>query len=126
MLKLLTIDDEQGICHFIKTFFEDRGYTIFSATSGKEGLEIVQREKPQIVFLDIKMPGMDGFEVLTKIKRFDKKIKVVMLTIIENEKEKAKYLGADDYIVKPFSLDRLEEIVVKNIPYIFEEKGNEK
>jgi YesN/AraC family two-component response regulator len=117
MIKLLLVDDEKGITESLENFFQHRGFTVYTANSGEAALEIVKRNKPHIVFLDIRMRGMDGLTALEKIKKIDKNIKVIMLTIFEDKRiiEKAMSLGADEYITKPFRVDYLDEVVIKKV-----------
>src|SRR3989338_3154071 len=112
--KILTVDDEMGIDSFFYEFFTIRNYEVFNATSGKEAIEIVKREKPRIVLLDIHMRGMDGIETLKEIKAIDKDIAVIMVTGDKDEDvvKKARDLGADDYITKPLSLEYLDKVVL--------------
>ena len=126
MMKLLIVDDEKGITDSLKDFFIHRGFGVETANSGEEALEAVKTNKPDIIFLDIRMRGISGLDVLEKIKKIDKSIKVIMLTIHE-EKEivnKAKELGADEYIIKPFRVDYLEEVVIKKVQELLKEKDN--
>lgn len=117
MPKILVVDDERDICEFVRNFLEERGYVVFSAESGEDALEAVKKEKPDLVLLDIKMKGMDGIAALKHIKDIDKKIKVVMVTALEDQEkiEEACRLGACEYITKPLALDHLEQAVEKNI-----------
>lgn len=112
--KILTVDDEMGIDSFFYEFFTVRNYEVFNASSGKEAIGIVKREKPRIVLLDIHMRGMDGIETLKEIKAIDKDIAVIMVTGDKDEDvvKKAKELGADDYITKPLSLEYLDKVVL--------------
>ncbi len=116
-VKLLVVDDEAEICEFLKSFFEERNYTVVSANSGEEALEVVKREKPNVVLLDIKMPGMDGVQTLKEIKTKYPKTKVIMVTAIETRDkiEECLRLGADNYITKPLSLEYLENDVQEKI-----------
>jgi len=126
MIKLLIVDDEKGITDSLKEFFQHRGFSVRAANSGEEALEAVKNERPDIVFLDIRMKGISGLDTLEKIKGMDSGIKVIMLTIHE-EKEivaKAKELGADEYITKPFRVDYLEEVVIKKVQELLKEKSN--
>jgi len=117
MIKILAVDDEQGICNLIKDAFAPIGFTVLSANNGQDALRIVNKEKPKLVFLDIRMMGMSGLEVLKEIKAVDSSIKVVMLTVMADEatKRKAKELGADDFVIKPFMTEHLEEVARKEI-----------
>jgi len=112
--KILTVDDEMGIDSFFYEFFTLRNYQVFNALSGKEAIEIVKKEKPRIILLDINMRGMDGIETLKKIREIDKDVAIIMVTGVKDEDvvKKAKELGADDYITKPLSLEYLEKVVL--------------
>ncbi|MFA6142324.1 MAG: response regulator [Candidatus Omnitrophota bacterium] len=116
MRKLLVVDDEKDICDFVKNFFQERGYDVSTAGSGEEALEAVKNNKPELILLDIKMKGMDGIAALKHIKEFDKSMKVVMVTALEDQDKmnEACKLGACEYITKPLVLDHLEQAVEKN------------
>ena len=117
MLKLLVVDDEGEICDFLKSFFEERNYNVATANSGEQALDRVKHDKPQVVLLDIKMPGMDGVQTLREIKNKFPKVKVIMVTAIETRDkiEECLRLGADNYITKPLSLEYLENDVKEKI-----------
>ncbi len=120
-IKLLVVEDEKSICDFVKRFFEDRGLEVFYALSGKEALEIFEKEKPRIILLDILMKGMDGIEVLKRLKQIDKNNDVFMVTQVNDDPEKvkvAKSLGAVDYITKPILLEDLEKVVMERVKKI--------
>ena len=127
MIKLLLVDDETGITDSLKSFFQARGFAVSTANSGEAALAIVKNDKPDIVFLDIRMRGISGLDVLEKIKGIDKAIKVIMLTIHEEKEimDKAMSLGADEYITKPFRVDYLEEVVIKKVNELMKGKHNE-
>ena len=116
-MKLLIVDDEAEICDFLKSFFEERNYDVKTASSGQAALQIVEQFKPQVVLLDIKMPGMDGVQTLGQIKKKFPKIKVIMVTALETRDkiEECLRLGADNYITKPLSLEYLENDVREKI-----------
>ena len=117
MKKLLVVDDELEICDFLKGFFEDREFDVETANSGAKALEVVEKYRPQVVLLDIHMPGMDGMSVLRKIKEKYPATKVIMVTALETQEkiEEAMRLGADNYITKPLSLEYLEKEVQEKI-----------
>ncbi len=117
MRKLLVVDDETEICDFLKSFFEEREFEVQTANSGLEALSTVQSGNPQIVLLDVHMPGMDGMSVLKQIKAKYPRVKVIMVTAIETQEkiEEAMRLGADNYITKPLSLEYLEKDVQEKI-----------
>lgn len=123
MIKILAVDDEQGMCLIIKETFAPMGFTVLSANSAEDAIKIVNREKPKLVFLDIRMHGKSGLDVLKEIKAIDKSIRVVMLTVVADEatKQKATDLGADDFVTKPFMSEHLEEVARKEIADLMKE-----
>ena len=72
MAKILVVDDEVKICELLQRFFEKKGYTVITANSGMDAIEKVQNESPDVMLLDIRMPGMDGVEVLKCVREFNK------------------------------------------------------
>ena len=115
MIKILIVDDEIDVCDFIKHFFEERNFRVFTALNGSDALRIVKKDKPQLVLLDMRMRGMDGIETLRNIRTVDKKVKVVMVTAIEDKDKmnEAAKLGAAKYITKPLVLEDLEATVIE-------------
>ena len=113
-MKLLVVDDELGICDFLRGFFAERGYDVLIANRGEEALRLIAEEEPKIMLLDIRMPGMNGIEVLRKAKEEHPDMKIIMVTAIENDDmiNLALQYGAEDYIIKPFSLEHLEKLVI--------------
>ena len=122
MPKIMVVDDELEICAFLKSFFEERMYEVITATSGEEALRKVEKEHPQVILLDLKMPGRDGIEILRELKQKYPKIKVIMVTAVETSDkiEQAIRLGADNYITKPLSLEYLEMDVKEKITKLVE------
>lgn len=120
MKKILVVDDESEICDFLKAFFEDRDFEVRTANSGEEAVQEVEKNKPQLVLLDVHMPGMDGMSVLRKIKQSYPDIKVIMVTALETREkiEEAMRLGADNYITKPLSLEYLEKDVKEKVAHL--------
>jgi len=109
----LVIDDNREIRDVLADFLTRRGYKTLVASSGEEALMKIKIEKPQIAFLDIRMPGLDGLTTLKGIKNFDDSIKVIMLTSAQDEyiMEEAKRLGASNYMIKPCDLNKLDELI---------------
>jgi DNA-binding response OmpR family regulator len=120
MKQLLVVDDESEICDFLKSFFEEREFEVRTANSGEEALREVQKLQPQVVLLDVHMPGMDGMNVLRQIKNQYPGVKVIMVTALETREkiEEAMRLGADNYITKPLSLEYLEKDVQEKIAHL--------
>lgn len=125
VVKLLAVDDEKGITDLLCKFFSDLGFHIKSANTGDEALKAIQSDKPDVVFLDITLGAVNGLDILEKIKRMDSSIRVIMLTVHGKKEmmDRAKELGADEYIRKPFSMDYLEKVVLKKIHELMNEKG---
>ena len=125
MIKFLVVDDEKGVVTELKELLEMRDYKVYSATSGEEALSIMKKENPNIVVLDILMPGMDGIEVLRQIKKTYPKTKVIMLTAVEDDgvKKMATSLGASAYLTKPYSFEEVVSISRKVINDICREEG---
>lgn len=113
MARILVVDDEQETREFISEFLELRGYQVLTAANGLEAISAVKSERPHIVLLDIRMPGLDGIEALQRIRAIDKEVGVIMVTAVKDEKigEYALKLGACDYITKPIDLDDMEKSV---------------
>lgn len=106
-----------GIDSFFYEFFTVRNYEVFNAQSGKKAIEIVKRERPRIILLDINMRGIDGIETLKKIREIDKESVIIMVTGVKDDDtmKRAKELGADDYITKPLSLEYLDKVVLLKV-----------
>jgi two-component system, NtrC family, nitrogen regulation response regulator NtrX len=113
--RILLIDDDAGIRESMRMPLEYEGYEYLSAGTGEEGIALVQRESPDIVFLDIKMPGMDGMEALSRIKAIDEGVPVVMISAhgTTSTAFEASRRGAIDFIEKPFGAERLL-VTIKN------------
>lgn len=107
--KVLIVDDQNGIRVLLMEVFSSEGYKTFQASNGKLALEIVRSERPDLVLLDMKIPGMDGLEILRHIKTIDADIKVIMMTAygeLDIIKE-ATDLGALMHFTKPFDIDEM-------------------
>ena len=116
-LRILSVDDSRTIRLIVGKAFRPYDVTLLEAKDGNEGLVIAAREKPDLILLDITMPGMDGITMLSKLKADPalKLIPVIMLTA-EADREKVvsiAKMGARGYVVKPFREDRLIEAVVR-------------
>jgi two-component system alkaline phosphatase synthesis response regulator PhoP len=102
--KILIIDDEQSILKLVTAYLRPEGYQVFTASDGPSGLQAARAYKPDLVVLDIMLPGMDGIELLTQLRR-ESDVYVILLTAKTEEVDKVVGLsvGADDYVSKPFS-----------------------
>jgi len=119
MPKLLIVDDESDVREFAANFFRKRKIEVTTAATGEEALLLIEAQKPHLVLLDIKMPGIDGIETLRRIKCLDGGLKVVMVTGKKPEEEDClamcQQLGAIGYIHKPLELDDLEQLVMSTL-----------
>jgi two-component system response regulator (stage 0 sporulation protein F) len=107
--KLLIVDDQIGIRILLLEVFSTEGYETFQAANGRTALEIVKAHAPDLVLLDMKIPGMDGLEILKRIKEINRDIKVIMMTAygeLDMIKE-ATDLGALMHFTKPFDIDEM-------------------
>ena len=107
--KILVVDDEKAICEILEEFLSLFGHSVTSANSGADAIEVVHRARPDVVFLDIRMPGMSGLDVLKEIKALDSSVRVIMISAFGDEETEsmARELGADGYIQKPVDLPGL-------------------
>lgn len=109
--KVLIIDDEEHIVELIKYNLESSGYKTYEAYNGIDGLKIARKELPDLILLDLMLPGIDGLEVCKRLRADDKlkQVPIIMLTAKSEEIDKilGLELGADDYITKPFSIREL-------------------
>ncbi len=125
---ILTIDDEIHILELIRYNLENAGYNVLQAESGEEGLDILENKEVDAVLLDLMLPGIDGLEVLRRIRTNPTKRKtpVIMLTAKGEEFDKVLGLemGADDYISKPFSVREMQARL-KAVLRRIEERGND-
>lgn len=106
---ILVVDDEESICKSLKAILSDEGYQVLVAGSGEDAVKIVEEEMPQLVLLDVWLPGMDGLETLQAIKKINPQTLVIIMSghgTIETA-VKATKLGAFDFIEKPLSLDKI-------------------
>ena len=117
MRKVLIIDDEKAILDSLSSILEDEGFHVSKATDGKEGLALFEREKPEIVLLDVWMPEMDGLEVLKKIRKQDRNAMVIVISghgTISTAVEAVK-IGAYDFLEKPLSIDKVLEVISRGL-----------
>ena len=116
---ILVVDDDPNSREIVQTFLESRGYDVVTAPNGESALAAVQRETPELILLDVMMPGMDGWEVARTLKDHADYagIRVVMMTARSDfsDKQKGLQAGADDYLVKPIQLEDLANTVRRNL-----------
>lgn len=102
--KILLIDDEPELLALMKEMLEDEGYQVFCALNGAAGVHLNEKENPDLIILDLRMPGMDGLETLRQIRKTDGEVRVIILTTygsVESIKAAAS-LNVNEYLSKPF------------------------
>lgn len=116
--KLLIVDDQYGIRILLNEVFQKEGYITFQASNGVQALSIVEQDRPDLVLLDMKIPGMDGIEILRRLKEIDQTIEVFIMTAYGELDmiQQAKDLGARTHFAKPFDIDEIREAVKAQIP----------
>jgi len=115
--KVLVVDDQNGIRVLLAEVLGNEGYLTLQASNGKTALEIVKNEAPDLVLLDMKIPGMDGLDILKHIRQINPHIKVIMMTAygeLDMIKE-AMELGALMHFTKPFDIDELRQAVNREL-----------
>lgn len=105
---ILIVDDEPQIRRVMRSTLSSQGYTVTEAKTGEEALDSIRKERPDLVLLDVNMPGMGGIEACREIRR-SSDAPIIMLTVRKTERDKVLALdaGADDYVVKPFGMEEL-------------------
>ncbi|MEM2192341.1 MAG: response regulator [Candidatus Hadarchaeales archaeon] len=114
MAKIMAVDDEPDITKLIEKILKKAGFKVVTCNSGQECLEKLPKEKPDLVLLDVMMPGMDGWEVYKRIRKINKNQKVAFITAVTIEsdaRKKMDELGVQHYLTKPFDPPELVERV---------------
>ena len=111
--RILVVDDEGPVREVLSEYFTSQGYTVDEAPNGDEALATIRRNRPDLVLLDIRMPGIDGVEVLRRIRKLDGTLSVIMVTANEDVTlaRETLELGAFDYVAKPFDYEYLDRTV---------------
>ena len=104
--RVLVVDDHLKVLRFVELDLRLRGFEVFSTTSGQEALDLVKSAKPDIMLLDIIMPGMDGFELLRQLRAFTD-LPVIAFSASPGNRDSAIRVGANDFMPKPFDADEM-------------------
>jgi len=115
MKKILLVDDEESIHILYREELEELGYEVHSAMSGEEALKILPTLNPNLVILDIQMPGMNGIDVLRKIKEQDPKLPVILSSAYQEYKQNLSSWASDDFIVKSADMRELIDSVRRHL-----------
>ncbi len=110
MYKILIVEDQADLAHGLEINFKKEGYSVLKAANGEDALKLVTQEIPDLIILDVMLPGISGFDVCRELRNKAIEIPIIMLTAKSDEIDKVVglELGADDYITKPFSLRELQ------------------
>jgi DNA-binding response OmpR family regulator len=123
--KILVVDDELEIRDLLSKFLTEEGYEVIVASNGEEAIKLAERENPQVILLDIMMPGMDGIETCKRLKAEEKTrfIPVIIATVLWDTYVEAIEAGAEDFVTKPFHLAELSFRVqsIRRVRYLTNE-----
>jgi DNA-binding NtrC family response regulator len=110
MTKILIIDDERPIRETLEMFLREKGYDVTASESGEAGLELIRKDQPDMVILDIRLPGIDGIEVLRILKQVSPRSMVILITAYHDKRvyDQAESLGACGYLLKPIDVAEFE------------------
>jgi DNA-binding response OmpR family regulator len=110
---VLLVDDDPQLSHIVSMYFEIEGFAVLTADTGEKALELLNDSRPDVVLLDLMMPGMDGLEVCRRIRANPRlmNLRVIVFTAAETREDELREAGADAFIAKPYSLQGLGQMV---------------
>lgn len=110
-IKVLIVDDEYAFCRSLKIFLEKIGFQALIATNGEQALDVVKEENPAIITLDMRMPGLNGYDLLQKVKRMYPELYIIVITAIDvpNMEEMLEHSGAHALLHKPIDLQKFSD-----------------
>jgi DNA-binding response OmpR family regulator len=115
MKKILLVDDEDSIHLLYREELEEQGFEVHSAMSGEDALKILATLKPNLIILDINMPGMNGIDVLRKIKEMDPTMPVILSSAYQEFKQDLSTWASEDFVVKSADMTELIESVIRHV-----------
>ncbi len=121
MAVILIVDDEAGIVEEVKAFFEDEGHRVYTADTGEDGIQFVEKLKPDVILIDIKLPDISGLRVLEASKKSSPKTKTIVITgyVDQGIIDEAAKLGRDAFLQKPFNFEVLQGEIRKLLGVAF-------
>ena len=124
-LHVLVVDDEPAIRRFLRTSLDVQGYRVSEAADGGEALDMMRRNAVDVLVLDLGLPGIDGFEVIRRLRAAGQTVPIVVLSSRDDERGKVEALdlGADDYVAKPFGIDELLARIRAALRHRLQEQG---
>jgi len=113
--KILVVDDEYAFCKSLKQFFAKLGFAVVIATNGEHALDLIPEERPDLMTLDIRMPGMDGYETLNRVKHLAPEMPIVVITAVDvpRMEEMLERSGAQAVLRKPVDLHEVERTIMQ-------------
>ena len=116
MKRILVVDNDTGVCQMLKTTLQDLDFSVSTAETGKEGLEIYRSQDIDFVLLDVRMPDMEGKQTLEELKSIDPKVVCCFMSGSENmTPDELSRLGAVGFIQKPFSLEKVRQLILTHL-----------
>ena len=117
MSKILMIDDDLMLLDMLQEYVEESGHLVLTTSKPEQAMKLFRDTKPDLVIIDVVMPGIDGLELLRQFKEIDSAVKSMILSGLDSDelREKAKELGANQYFVKPIQIDDFRKVLLKLI-----------
>ena len=111
--KILIVDDEVEICSMLRRFFQKQGHQVVTCTDGDGAIALAAQERPHLIILDIKMPGISGVEVLRLLRENHNAAKIIILSAVKDDNviQETLRLGANGYLTKPFRLEHVAQLM---------------
>ncbi len=124
---ILVVDDEPPIRRLLRTSLGAQGYRVLEAETGRAALDLLERDRPEVVLLDLGLPDLDGLEVIRRVRGAGRKVPIVVLSSRGDERGKVQALdlGADDYVTKPFGMAELVARIRTALRHRWQEQGSE-
>ena len=124
---ILVVDDEPPIRRLLRTSLGAQGYRVLEAETGRAALDLLERDRPEVVLLDLGLPDLDGLEVIRRLRKAGRKVPIVVLSSRGDERGKVEALdlGADDYVTKPFGMAELVARIRTALRHRWQEQGSE-
>ena len=126
-IPILVVDDEPPIRRLLRTSLGAQGYRVLEAETGRAALDLLERNRPEVVLLDLGLPDLDGLEVIRRVRGAGRKVPIVVLSSRGDERGKVQALdlGADDYVTKPFGMAELVARIRTALRHRWQEQGSE-
>lgn len=117
---ILVVDDQKDVTMSLESFFKTRGHEMYTALNGEKAIKIIDKIRPELIILDIRMPKVDGKQILRKVRKNYTDIKVIIITAYEEEAKEVEEIGIDGFFTKPVNMPGL----IERINYVLETTGD--